>query len=119
VPTQKWISPTAAASPPPWVVKRRPPEWVSERARSEGSPADTVDAWRAALIELGVAEVRSTSDVRGVTIDFDGTAPQTVNDAEARRLSSAMGRGIDRLRTQQKSDEGIAARRLAPDSPRD
>jgi hypothetical protein len=54
-----------------------------------------------------------------VTIDFDGTAPQTVNDAEAKRLSSAMGRGIDRLRTQQKSDEGIAARRLAPDSPRD
>jgi hypothetical protein len=116
---QKWTSPTSAASPAPWVVKRRPPEWVTEQAQKEGSSAEDVEGWRSALLELGVTEVHRTSDVRGVTIDFDGTAPQTMNDSEARALGSAIGRGIDRLRTKKKSDEGLAARRNAPDAPLD
>lgn len=116
---QKWTSPTSAASPVPWVVTARPPEWLIERTESEGSPADAVETWRAALVELGVAEVRLTSDIRGVTIDFDGTAQQTLNRDDASPLGSAIGRGVDRLRVKKKSDEGLTARRDSPPSPPD
>jgi hypothetical protein len=111
---QKWISPTAAASPTPWVVKQPPPDWVAERAQVEKWPDDAIETWRAALTEVEVAEVRLTADVRGVTIDFDGTAPQTINDDDATPLSSAIGRGVDRLRVKKKSEEGLTARRSAP-----
>ena len=72
-----------------------------------------------AIVELGVAEVRLTSDIRGVTIDFDGTAQQTLNSDDASPLSSAIGRGVDRLRVKKKSDEGLTARRDAPPAPPD
>src|SRR5260221_9651444 len=74
--SQKWTSPTSAASPAPWVVKQSPPEWLTERAAAEAWPADAVETWRAALVELGVKEVHLTSDIRGVTIDADGAAQQ-------------------------------------------
>jgi hypothetical protein len=48
-----------------------------------------------------------------VTIDFDGTAPQAVNDGNAKPLANAIGRGVDRLRAKKKSAEGERARRSA------
>jgi hypothetical protein len=113
-PSQKWTSPTSAASPAPWVVKQSPPEWLTERATAEAWPEDAVETWRAALVELGVKEVHLTSDIRGVTIDADGTAQQTLNDDDATPLSSAIGRAVDRLRVKKKSEEGLSARRSAP-----
>jgi hypothetical protein len=92
-------------------------EAVAGLAEKEGSDDDAVTTWREALVELGVVEVRLTSDVRGVTIDFDGTAPQAVNDDNAKPLASAIGRGVDRLRTKKKSEDGDRARRSARDSP--
>jgi hypothetical protein len=112
--SQKWTSPTSAASPPPWVVKQAPPEWLTERASAEAWPADGVETWRAALVELGAKELRLTSDIRGVTIDVDGTAQQTLNDDDATPLGSAIGRAVDRLRVKKKSEEGLSARRAAP-----
>ena len=117
VTSQKWNSPTSAAAPPPWVVNREPPTWFSSRAEDEGCSPDAVAAWREALVELGVAEVRLTSDVRGLTIDFDGFAPQAVNDDHAQPLSSALARGIDRCKMKQKSDELTRAREAAQGSP--
>jgi hypothetical protein len=96
---------------------KQPPAWFTELAEKEGSADEAVTTWREALLELGVAEVRLTSDVRGVTIDFDGTAPQAVNDDNAKPLTSAIGRGVDRLRTKKKSEDGDRARRSARDSP--
>ena len=116
---QKWTSPSSAASPLPWVVKGKPPEWLAERATDEGWPDDSVETWREALVELGVAEIHLTSDIRGVTIDFDGTAQQTLNTDDASPLRSAIGRGVDRLRVKKKSDEGLTARRDAPPAPPD
>ena len=101
------------------MVKQSPPEWLVERSASESWPEDAVETWRAALVELAIAEVRLTSDVRGVTIDFDGTASQTLNDDDASPLSSAIGRGVDRLRVKKKSEEGLTARRSAPPSDPD
>ncbi len=106
----------SSPSPPPWVVASEPPAWFTELAEKEGPVDEAVVAWREALVELGVAEVRLTSDVRGVTIDFDGTAPQAVNDDNAKPLTSAIGRGVDRLRTKKKSEDGDRARRSARDS---
>jgi len=117
VASQTWNSPVSSPSPPPWVVASAPPAWFTELAEKEGSADDAVVAWREALVELGVAEVRLTSDVRGVTIDFDGTAPQAVNDDNAKPLTSAIGRGVDRLRTKKKSEDGDRARRSARDTP--
>ena len=119
VASQTWNSPVSSPSPPPWVVASAPPAWFTELAEKEGSADDAVVAWREALVELGVVEVRLTSDVRGVTIDFDGTAPQAVNDDNAKPLTSAIGRGVDRLRTKKKSEDGDRARRSARDSPDD
>jgi hypothetical protein len=119
VASQKWNSPTSAASPPPWVLKQAPPSWFKERAEEEGCPPESVEAWRTELVELGVGEVRLTSDVRGVTIDFDGAAPQNVNDDNAKPLSSAIGRGLDRLRMKQKSDEGNRVRRATQHLPQE
>ena len=112
VASQTWNSPVSAPSPPPWVVAKAPPSWFTERVEQEGAD-DAVATWREALLELGVVEVRLTADVRGVTIDFDGAAPQAVNDNDAKPLSSAIGRGIDRLRTKRKSEESDRARRSA------
>jgi hypothetical protein len=117
VASQTWNSPVSSPSPPPWVVAESPPAWFTELAEKEGSGDDAVVAWREALVELGVVEVRLTADVRGVTIDFDGTAPQAVNDDNAKPLTSAIGRGVDRLRTKKKSEDGDRARRSARDSP--
>lgn len=117
VASQTWNSPVSSPSPPPWVVASAPPAWFTELAEKEGSADDAIVAWREALVELGVAEVRLTSDVRGVTIDFDGTAPQAVNDDNAKPLTSAIGRGVDRLRTKKKSEDGDRARRSARDAP--
>jgi hypothetical protein len=113
-PSQKWTSPTSAASPAPWVVKQAPPEWLTDRATAEAWAEDAVETWRAAFVELGVKEVHLTSDIRGVTIDADGTAQQTLNDDDAMPLSSAIGRAVDRLRVKKKSEEGLSARRSAP-----
>jgi len=113
--SQKWNSPVSSPSPPPWVVKEQAPAWITDRAAEEDPAADAVTAWRAALLEVGVVELRLTSDVRGVTIDFDGTAPQKVNDDNAKPLSSAIGRGVDRLRAKRKSDERDTARRADQD----
>lgn len=96
-------------------MAQTPPTWFTELAEKEGSAEDAVATWREALVELGVVEVRLTSDVRGVTIDFDGTAPQAVNDDNAKPLTSAIGRGVDRLRTKKKSEDGDRARRSARD----
>jgi hypothetical protein len=112
--SQKWTSPTSAASPPPWIVKHAPPAWLTERAAAEAWPEDAVATWRAALVELGVKEVHLTSDIRGVTIDADGTAQQTLNEDDATPLGSAIGRAVDRLRVKKKSEEGLSARRSAP-----
>jgi hypothetical protein len=112
--SQKWTSPTSAASPPPWVVKQAPPEWLTERAAAESWPEDGIETWRAALVELGAKEVHLTSDIRGVTIDVDGIAQQTLNDDDATPLGSAIGRAVDRLRVKKKSEEGLSARRSAP-----
>jgi hypothetical protein len=112
--SQKWTSPTSAESPAPWVVKQAPPEWLTEHAAAEAWPADAVETWRAALVELGVKEVHLTSDIRGVTIDADGTAQQTLNVDDATPLGSAIGRAVDRLRVKKKSEEGLSARRSAP-----
>jgi hypothetical protein len=112
--SQKWTSPTSAASPPPWVVKQAPPAWLTERAAAEAWPEDAVATWRAALVELGVKEVHLTSDIRGVTIDADGIAQQTLNEDDATPLGSAIGRAVDRLRVKKKSEEGLSARRSAP-----
>jgi hypothetical protein len=112
--SQKWTSPTSAASPPPWIVKQAPPAWLTERAAAEAWPEDAVATWRAALVELGVKEVHLTSDIRGVTIDADGTAQQTLNEDDATPLGSAIGRAVDRLRVKKKSEEGLSARRSAP-----
>ena len=117
VSAQKWNSPTSAKAPPPWVVNRQPPTWLSSRAEDEGCPPDAVETWRATLLELGIAEVRLTSDVRGLTIDFDGFAAQAVNDDHAKPLSSALARGIDRCKMKQKSDDLTRAREAAKDSP--
>ena len=108
--SQKWNSPTSAEAPPPWVVNKQPPTWFSSRAEDEGCPPDAVETWRATLVDLGIAEVRLTSDVRGLTIDFDGFAAQVVNDDHAQPLSSALTRGIDRCKMKQKSDELTRAR---------
>ncbi len=62
-------------------------------------------------------EVRLTSDVRGLTIDFDGFAAQAVNDDHAQPLRSALARGIDRCKMKQKSDELTRAREAAQGSP--
>jgi hypothetical protein len=118
-PSQKWTSPTSAASPAPWVVKQSPPEWLTERAAAEAWADDAVETWRAALVELGVKEVHLTSDIRGVTIDADGTAQQTLNVDDAAPLSSAIGRAVDRLRVKKKSEEGLSARRAAPPAETD
>ena len=107
----------SAPSPTPWVVAKPPPAWFTDLAVKEGCDDDVVAGWREALVELGVVEVRLTSDVRGVTIDFDGTAPQAVNDDNAKPLTSAFGRGVDRLRTKKKSEDGDRARRSARDAP--
>jgi hypothetical protein len=112
--SQKWTSPTSAASPPPWVVKQAPPPWLTEHAEAEAWPADAVETWRAAFVELGIKEVHLTSDIRGVTIDADGTAQQTLNTDDATPLGSAIGRAVDRLRVKKKSEEGLSARRAAP-----
>jgi hypothetical protein len=112
--SQKWTSPTSAASPPPWIVKQAPPAWLTERAAAEAWPEDAVATWRAALVELGVKEVHLTSDIRGVTIDADATAQQTLNEDDATPLGSAIGRAVDRLRVKKKSEEGLSARRSAP-----
>lgn len=109
----------SSPSPPPWAVASAPPAWFTELAEKEGAGDDAVVAWREALVELGVVEVRLTSDVRGVTIDFDGTAPQAVNEDNAKPLTSAIGRGVDRLRTKKKSEDGDRARRSARDSSDD
>jgi hypothetical protein len=69
------------------------------------------------LVELGISEVRLTSDVRGLTIDFDGFAAQAVNDDHAQPLSSALGRGIERCKMKQKSDELTRARKGPQASP--
>src|SRR5436309_14966137 len=102
---QKWNSPASAKAPPPWVVEKQPPTWLKSRAEEEGCPPEAVETWRATLAELGIAEVRLTSDVRGLTLDFDGFAPQVVNDDHAQPLSSALASGIDRCKMKQKSDE--------------
>lgn len=115
--SQKWNSPTSAKAPPPWVVHRQPPTWFSSRAEDEGCTPDAVETWRATLVELGIAEVRLTSDVRGLTIDFDGIAPQAVNDDHAQPLSSALARGIERCKMKQKSDDLTRAREAAQGSP--
>ena len=115
--SQTWNSPVSAPSPAPWVVAKPPPAWFAELAAKESAGDDAVATWREALVELGVVEVRLTSDVRGVTIDFDGTAPQAVNDDNAKPLKSAIGRGVDRLRTKKKSEDGDRARRSARDAP--
>jgi hypothetical protein len=94
-----------------------PPAWFADLAAKENADDEAVATWREALVELGVVEVRLTSDVRGVTIDFDGTAPQAVNDDNAKPLTSAIGRGVDRLRTKKKSEDGDRARRSARDAP--
>jgi hypothetical protein len=112
--SQKWTSPTSAASPPPWVVRQAPPEWVTERAATEGWAEDAIATWREAFGELGAREVRLTSDIRGVTIDVDGHAQQTLNADDATPLASAIGRALDRLRVKKKSEEGLSARRSAP-----
>lgn len=113
-PSQKWTSPTSAASPDPWVVKQAPPEWLTERAATEAWAEDAVETWRTALVELDVKEIRLTSDIRGVTIDADGFAQQTLNDDDRTPLGSAIGRAVDRLRVKKKSEEGLSARRAAP-----
>ena len=115
--SQKWNSPTSAAPTPPWVVNKQPPAWFSSRAEDEGCTPEVLEAWRTTLLELGIAEVRLTSDVRGLTIDFDGFAAQAVNDDHAQPLSSALARGIDRCRMKQKSDELTRAREAAQGSP--
>jgi hypothetical protein len=117
VTSQKWNSPTSAKAPPPWVVNRQPPTWLRSRAADEGCSPDVVETWRETLQELGIAEVRLTSDVRGLTIDFDGIAPQAVNDDHAQPLSSALSRGIDRCKMKQKSDDLTRAREAAQGSP--
>jgi hypothetical protein len=117
VTSQKWNSPTSAEAPPAWVVKAQPPTWFSSRVEEEGCPPEAVETWRATLAELGIAEVRLTSDVRGLTLDFDGFAPQVVNDDHAQPLSSALARGIDRCKMKQKSDELTRAREAAQGSP--
>ena len=115
--SQKWNSPTSAEALPPWVVSGQPPAWLTSRAEDEGCSPEVVETWRATLVELGIAEVRLTSDVRGLTIDFDGFAPQAVNDDHAQPLSSALARGIDRCKMKQKSDELTRAREAAQGSP--
>jgi hypothetical protein len=95
-------------------VKQAPPEWLTERAAAESWPEDGIETWRAALVELGAKEVHLTSDIRGVTIDVDGIAQQTLNDDDATPLGSAIGRAVDRLRVKKKSEEGLSARRSAP-----
>jgi hypothetical protein len=117
VTSQKWNSPTSAKAPPPWVVDREPPQWFTARAEEEGCAPDAIETWRATLVELGISEVRLTADVRGLTLDFDGFAPQAVNDDHAQPLSSALARGIDRCKMKQKSDELTRAREAAKDSP--
>jgi len=117
VTSQKWNSPTSAKAPPPWVVNKQPPAWLSSRAEEEGRSAEDVETWRETLVELGIGEVRLTSDVRGLTIDFDGFAAQSVNDDHAQPLSSALARGIDRCKMKQKSDELTRAREAAQGSP--
>ncbi len=115
--SQKWNSPTSAKAPPPWVVEKQPPTWFKSRAEEEGCAPEDVETWRTTLVELGIAEVRLTSDVRGLTIDFDGFAAQAVNDDHAQPLSSALARGIDRCKMKQKSDELTRAREAAQGSP--
>jgi hypothetical protein len=117
VTSQKWNSPTSAEAPPAWVVKAQPPLWFRSRVEEEGCPPEAVETWRATLAELGIAEVRLTSDVRRLTIDFDGFAPQAVNDDHAQPLCSALARGIDRCKMKQKSDELTRAREAAQGSP--
>jgi hypothetical protein len=94
-------------------VAKAPPPWLVERAEHEAWTEDEIAEWRTALVEVGVVEVHLTADVRGVTIDFDGTAPQAVNDGNAKPLANAIGRGVDRLRAKKKSAEGERARRSA------
>jgi hypothetical protein len=101
------------------VVKREPPAWFSSRAESEAVTPEVLESWRATLVELGISEVRLTSDVRGLTIDFDGFAPQAVNDDHAQPLSSALARGIDRCKMKHKSDELTRAREAAQGTPTD
>jgi hypothetical protein len=115
--SQKWNSPTSAPPTRPWVVNRQPPTWFSSRAEEEGCTPEVVETWRETLVELGVSEVRLTSDVRGLTIDFDGFAPQAVNDDHAQPLSSALARGIDRCKMKQKSDELTRAREAGQGTP--
>lgn len=100
-------------------MSQQPPTWFSCRTEDEGCSPDAVATWRAALVELGIVEVRLTSDVRGLTIDFDGTAPQAVNTDNAKPLSSALDRGVDHCQMRQKSHETARARHAAQDSPRD
>jgi hypothetical protein len=119
VASQKWNSPTSAAPTQPWVVNKQPPAWFSSRAEEEGCTPEILETWRTTLIELGITEVRLTSDVRGLTIDFDGFAPQAVNDDHAQPLSSALARGIDRCKMKQKSDELTRAREAAQGTPTD
>src|SRR5690348_10299286 len=114
---QTWNSPKSGDAPPPWLVDQAPPPWVADRAEAEGWPEDAIATWRAALSAVGVTAVALTQDVRGVTIDFDHSAPQPLNPDNAQPLHSALTRGLARLEAISKVKADNLARQAATRQP--